>query len=146
MNKTTILAISSVFVASILAITAFEAEAKPPSETSTDTIPKEIQLVPMAGKKMVFMDSQGSSFLFYGDTLCGINLGVVTASSPRTLYIEFATTTTVEHLQLQANCDGITNNDQIKLVGAIDAVFQPNDFLIVHESAGWNEVYRQQTP
>ena len=31
MNKTTILAISAVFVASILAITAFEAEAKPPS-------------------------------------------------------------------------------------------------------------------
>ena len=31
MNKTIILAISAVFVASILAITAFEAEAKPPS-------------------------------------------------------------------------------------------------------------------
>ena len=31
MNKITILAISAVFVASILAITAFEAEAKPPS-------------------------------------------------------------------------------------------------------------------
>ena len=31
MNKTTILAISAVFVASILAITAFEAEAEPPS-------------------------------------------------------------------------------------------------------------------
>jgi len=31
MNKTTILAISAAFVASILAITAFEAEAKPPS-------------------------------------------------------------------------------------------------------------------
>ncbi len=31
MNKTTILIISAVFVASILAITAFEAEAKPPS-------------------------------------------------------------------------------------------------------------------
>ena len=31
MNKTTILAISAVFVASILAISAFEAEAKPPS-------------------------------------------------------------------------------------------------------------------
>ena len=31
MNKITILSISAVFVASILAITAFEAEAKPPS-------------------------------------------------------------------------------------------------------------------
>ena len=33
MNKITILAISAVFVASILAITAFEAEAKPPSQS-----------------------------------------------------------------------------------------------------------------
>ena len=32
MNKVTILAISAVFVASILAITAFEAEAKPPAQ------------------------------------------------------------------------------------------------------------------
>jgi len=34
MNKITILAISAVFVASILAITAFEAEAKPPAQSS----------------------------------------------------------------------------------------------------------------
>ena len=33
MNKITILAISAVFVASVLAITAFEAEAKPPSQS-----------------------------------------------------------------------------------------------------------------
>ena len=34
MNKITILAISTVFVASILAITVFEAEAKPPSQVA----------------------------------------------------------------------------------------------------------------
>jgi len=80
--------------------------------------------------------NSGTSLLFYGSQLCQISL----QNDPRlnTVYIEFATTTTVLDL---GSCG--QPSAAINLVGTQDAVFQPGDFLILQ---GRNEVYRQQTP
>ena len=102
-------------------------------------------LVPMAGKKLQASDTQGSSFLFYGDILCGINLFHDTSDRDRTIYVEFAATTTVEHDASAQDCNGIDNPNQIHLEGGADLVFQSGDFIFFGEANGWNELYKEQT-
>jgi len=137
MNKTiAILGIVGAFVIGTLLSVDIATAVKPTTET-TETIQKTIDLQPVAGRNLeVNVVDSGTSLLFYGEQLCQLLL----QNDPRlnTVYIEFATTTTVLD---QGACG--QPSASINLVGAQDAVFQPGDFLILQ---GINEVYRQQTP
>jgi len=68
MNKITILAISAVFVASILAITAFEAQAVKPT-TETQEIPTEISFTPMGTTSGLLTGdaTRANAILLYGE-------------------------------------------------------------------------------
>ena len=125
--------IAAVLVTGIIASEFVEAAPK----NQDTTIQKTIDLQPVGGRNLVVnvVDS-GTSFLYYGAELCQLLL----QNDPRlnTVYIEFATTTTVLD---QEDCG--QPSAAINLVGTQDAVFQPGDFLILK---GVNEVYRQQTP
>ncbi len=83
------------------------------------------------------------AILLYGDTFCGVDLSI-RSQVIANLYIEFATTMTVEHDS--SLCSGA--NWKIKLDGNEDSVFQPGDVLIlrfVDGDSNYGEVYREQT-
>jgi len=145
MNKTTILAISAVFAVSMIAIIAFEVEAvKPPTE-ETQEIPTVISFTPMGTTNGLLTGdiTRVNAILLYGDRFCGVDT-ITGASIMVHLYIEFATTMTVEHLP--AECSGASW--RIELTGNSDAVFQPGDLLVLNlrQGAGnYQEVHREQT-
>lgn len=137
MNKTTILAISMVFVASLIAITAFEAEAKPPAQETI--LPKTLELVPI-GSSDGFLLHRGNGVLYFGTELCGIF-----ADSERSIYVQFATDTLVKHGVEDCN----SPSTDLDLVGSVDANFKVGDVLVFDwfpsEPQRWIEVYREQT-
>ena len=133
MNKITILAISAVFAVSMIAITAFEVEANPPSESEAD-LPLELKIL-AALNGNINPQANNIAILFFGDTLCKIEGG-------NTYLIKFGMQTTVQH----DNQSCLGNGERFSLEGNSDAVFQQGDVLVVTTSNGlFTEVYREQT-
>jgi len=135
----TIIATVTVF-ATILATGEFVEAAKPISE-----IPKQISLTPIGSVdgniKISGEYSPSTNLLFYGTTLCKIDIGTSTLNH---FYIEFATTTTVQ----DSNIGGCGVGRAIGLVGSSDAVFNQGDILVLDFQSGsglYEEVHREQT-
>jgi len=141
MNKITILAISAVFVASILAITAFEVEAiKPANETEekTETRPTELKAKVSDDGRINNLFTE--NIIFYGDVLCK-----VTVQNDEDLVIVFGMETTVLHMNDCFN-DGLASLFDLK--NQVDSTFQKGDLLALDRgfnSLDYIEVYREQT-
>ncbi len=143
MNKIAILALGAVFAVSMIAITAFEVEAKPPQQSDSNiVISPIIQSIASQDGAIQVLDGLGGAILYYGDTLCEIR----TIDEGTGVVIHFATETTVLHL---TDCVNQGTELLFKLEGDLDATFQSGDLLAVElnfdNPTKMVEVHREQT-
>ncbi len=144
MNKIiAIIGIVGAFVIGTLFSVDIATAVKPTTETQE--IPTEISFTPMGTTSGLLTGdaTRANAILLYGDRFCGVDL--ITGATPMVhLYIEFATTMTVEHLS--GSCSGASW--RILLTGNTDAIFQPGDLLVLNLSQGtgnYDEIHREQS-
>jgi len=104
-----------------------------------ETFPTDISVAATTSGELFIPRERGDAILFYGDTLCRI-----TWETTFNLWIEFATTTTVEHMNVA--CPNVFGSSApIVLDGAVDHTFEKGDRLVLSRYIGpqWDEVFRE---